>query len=159
MSQTIQFEAAVRRLHAHYIDAVWRKDVAAFGACFTAEALWLIGGQAVQGRAAIEATIAGIFARTDRVFMEFAAPLVEPLGESHVTARTYVTERVRRQDGRANVNLGRYYEHVVEDEGRWRFDWRLFQLFYTGPADLSGDWHKEPDFGPPPGMPPRDYRP
>ena len=159
MSQTAVLEAAVRRLHARYIDAVWRKDANAFGECFTGEARWLIGGQVVDGRAAIVSTIESIFARANRIFLEFGPPLVDPLGPAHVTARTYVTERVSWRDGPANMNLGCYFDHVVERDGVWRFDWRLFQLFYSGPPDLSGEWLDQPDFGAPPGMPPRDYRP
>ncbi len=46
--------------------------------------------------------------------------------------------------------------YVSEQDGRWRFIWRMFQTQYSGPLDLSGQWYDLPDYGPPPGVPPLD---
>ena len=51
-------EAAIRQLHARYVDAVWRKDYVAFGDCFTTDAEWRIAGMVLHGRAEIVATLA-----------------------------------------------------------------------------------------------------
>ena len=49
MSDFANIEAAIRQLHARYCDAVWRKDIAAFGDCFAKDAEWRIGGQETAG--------------------------------------------------------------------------------------------------------------
>lgn len=146
---------AIRDLHARYADAVWRKDFSAFGECFTAEAEWRVGGLELHGRMAITATIEKILANFRKVLLNFHAPILSRIDGSLV-GRTYVTEQVSRTDGTANVSIGRYYERFVLDDGRWRFAWRLFQLHYSGPPDLSGTYYEHEDYGAPPGMPPAD---
>jgi len=37
-----------------------------------------------------------------------------------------------------------------------RFKWRLFQLHYLGKMDITTRLFENPDFGPPPCMPPLD---
>jgi ketosteroid isomerase-like protein len=146
---------AVRDLHARYADAVWRKDFTGFGECFTHDAHWRIGGLELHGRATITEAIARIMGNMDRVLITFQSPILD-IAESRVTARTYMQEQVARKDGSRQIAIGRYYEIFVEEEGRWRFAWRLFQRHYSGPADLSGEFFEWDDYGPPPGMPPLD---
>lgn len=146
---------AIRDLHARYTDAAWRKDHAAFAECFATDAEWRIGGLALQGREQIEEAIGKILANVRRVLITFQAPILH-IGNDGLSGRTYIQEQVARIDGSSNIAIGRYYERFVEEEGRWRFVWRLFERHYTGPADLSGEFHEWPDYGPPPAMPPLD---
>ncbi len=159
MSQFAAVEAHVRELHAHYSDAVFRKDLHAFGECFTEDAEWRIAGMVLRGRSEIVAAFSRIMDDARRVFMTFRNPLLRMEGSESACARTYLTEQCSWEDGRANYNIGRYFERFVWDGDRWRFSWRLYQVLYTGPRDVSGAWFDEPDFGSPPGMPPRDCPP
>jgi hypothetical protein len=53
--------------------------------------------------------------------------------------------------------VGTYFERAtLGDDGRWRRAWALFQLHYMGPADLTGEYFEQPDFGAPPAFPPPD---
>ena len=147
--------AAIRDLHARYTDAVWRKDFVAFGDCFTRDSEWRIGGLELKGRAMIVESIEAILGNMRRVFITFQAPVLDLEGGT-VSARTMMQEYVARMNGTSNIAIGRYYETFAEEEGRWRFAWRLFERHYTGPPDLSAPFFAWPDHGPPPAMPPRD---
>jgi uncharacterized protein (TIGR02246 family) len=159
MSEFAETEAGIRQLHARYVDAVWRKDAQAFGECFLADGEWRIAGMVLQGRDAITATIARILGSANRILMTFQSPILALESAGRASARTYVTEQCSWADGRTNLNIGRYYDRFAFVDGQWRFEWRLFQALYTGPSDLTGQWFDEPDFGPPPGMPPLDTLP
>jgi ketosteroid isomerase-like protein len=145
----------IRDLHARYTDAVWRKDFMAFGECFTQDSEWRIGGLELRGRVQITQAIETILGNFRRVFITFQAPILD-IANGRVSARTYMQEQVARMDGSANIAIGRYYEIFAEEEGRWRFAWRLFELHYSGPPDLSGQFLEWEDHGPPPAMPPLD---
>jgi len=159
VSQFAAIEARIRQLHAHYTDAVWRKDPDAFGDCFAEDAEWRISGMLFAGRDEIVAGITQIFSNMNRVLMTFRTPELEMSGTGRAIGRTYVTEQCTWQAREPNVSIGRYYEHFVDEGDRWRFSWRLYQLLYTGPADLSGDFIDQPDYGAFPGMPPLDMVP
>jgi ketosteroid isomerase-like protein len=148
-------EAAIRQLHARYADAVWRKDLAAFGDCFTDACEWRIGGRVIRGRAAIEQHMAGVFAQFRRILCTFRTPLLE-VGEGNASARTYMTEQAAKADGTTMTPIGLYYERFACEAGVWRFSWRLFQTLYVGGPGLDGEFYEAPDYGPPPAMPPPD---
>ncbi len=151
-------EAAIRQLHARYVDAVWRKDLDAFGDCFTADAEWRIAGRILHGRENIVENLRRLLPNFHRVLMTFRTPIVE-VGNGTASARTYVTENNVFVDGRPGASIGIYYERFVDQGDRWRFAWRLFQTHYVGPADIKGPLYDNPDFGPPPNMPPLDATP
>jgi len=159
MSEFLQAEAGVRQLHAHYTDAVWRKDWAAFGDCFTPDAEWRIAGLTFVGRDDIVAGLQRIMATANRVLVTLRNPQFTLGGPGCGIGRVYVTEQCTWTDKAPNTTIGRYYEHLVDGGDRWRFSWRMFQLLYKGPADLSGDFLDCPDYGPFPAMPPRDEPP
>lgn len=159
MIQFIEAEAQIRQLHAHYTDAVWRKDLDAFGDCFTPDAEWRITGQVLRGRENIVAGFAAILPTCNRVLISFRNAQVELIGPGEATARVYVTEHCSWIDKAGNMNIGRYFDRVIDDGSRWRFSWRLFQLLYTGPADLSGEFVDNPDYGAWPAMPSHDAVP
>jgi hypothetical protein len=151
----VDTELAVRDLHARYTDAVWRKDFTAFGECFTHGAEWHIGGLALQGRARIVEGIEKILANFRRVLITLHTPIVH-INAGGISARSFVTEQVARLNGQSNVSVGRYYERFELEDRRLRFSWRLFELHYSGPPDLTGSFSEHPDYGPPPAMPPQD---
>ena len=152
MTDYVAAESAIRLLHARYVDAVWRKDFAAFGDCFTEDAEWRIAGMVLRGRAQIVAALERLMPNFRRILMTFRTPILE-VGQGTASGRTYVTEQSAFKDGRPGSTIGIYYERFVEQGDRWRFHWRLFQLHYMGPADLSGAFFEQADYGPPPAMP------
>lgn len=147
-------DVAVRQLYARYADAVWRKDTAAFLACFTGDATWKISGQVAQGRKAIGSFFDKSLALSERV-MFWAGPPAIDIADGVVTARLQVTEMIRRKDG-AYRTLGLYYDRFASENGALRIAWHHFDMAYFGPPDLSGAYIEGPDYGPPPGFPPDD---
>jgi hypothetical protein len=145
-------ECEIRQLHARYCDAVWRKDFDAFADCFAHDAEWRIAGNIFKGRNNIKEAITGIMAKFSRILMNLQTPILE-VGEGVAQGRTYSTEHTRLITGERGLSVGTYYERFVDDGDRWRFSWRLFQLHYSGPPDLSGPFFDNPDYGPPPAMP------
>jgi uncharacterized protein (TIGR02246 family) len=155
MTDLIAAERGIRDLHARYTDAVFRQDFDAFADCFADEGEWRISGRVFRGRQEIREGISIILDKFIRVLITFRTPMVE-LVDGEVVARSYVDEKCAWKNGNRNVSIGRYYERFAEEDGRWRFSWRLFQLLYRGDPDLSGTFFDHPDYGPPPGMPPLD---
>lgn len=153
MTDLAAVHAGVKQLHARYTDAVWRKDAAAFADCFAEDGEWRISGMTLRGRERIAGTIDRIFVQLHRVLFSYGDPVLDEV-DGQWCARVMVNERVAWADGRTNISIGRYYERLVEEAGVWRFGWRLFELHYRGPPDLTGEWYEHPDHGPPPGMPP-----
>lgn len=158
MSRFLEAEAGIRQLHSHYTDAVWRKDFTAFAGCFAEDGEWRISGMVLRGRDEIAGTIEKIMKNASRILITFRTPIIELTPEG-ASGRTYITEQCSWKHLPPNISIGRYYEDFVEEDGRWRFRWRLFELHYSGPDDMSGTWHEHPDYGPPPAMPPRDRTP
>ncbi|MEW9856147.1 nuclear transport factor 2 family protein [Novosphingobium sp. M1R2S20] len=153
-----EVEAQIRQLYAHYTDAVWRKDPTAFGQCFAPEAEWRIAGMVMHGRDEIASGFEHIMSNANRVLITFGTPQLD-WREDQAMGRIYATEQCSWRDKQPNMNIGRYFERYVYDGDRWRFSWRLFQLLYQGPADLSGPHFDVPDFGPWPAMPPQETVP
>jgi uncharacterized protein (TIGR02246 family) len=155
MSDFLRAEAGIRQLHAHIVDAVWRKDAPAFGDCFTPDAEWRLAGMVLSGRAEITAAFARLMGNVERTLMTFRTPILT-VGDGTATGRTYVTEQNAFKDGKPGSTIGTYWERFETDGARWRCAWRLFQLHYIGPPDLTGTFFDQPDYGPPPGFPPPD---
>lgn len=152
MTDFIKAESGIRQLYSRCIDAVWRKDTAAFVDCFTEQGEWKIAGHHFRGRTEIGNAFEEFLNPNERVLMIFGTPFLQV--ESGIAqGRTYVTEMIKRKDKMNASTIGTYYEHFVQQEDRWRFQSRFFSLHYYGPADLSAPLYETPDFGPPPGMP------
>lgn len=142
MSQFATVEAWIRQLHAHYSDAVWCKDVSALGQCFTADAEWRIEGMVLRGRGEIMAEVERSLASVKRAFVAFHTPQLELTGAGRGSGRVYAVEHFAWVDGPPTTAIGRYYEYYVDCGDRWRMSWRLYQLLYAGPADMSGAFYE-----------------
>ncbi|MFM5906958.1 MAG: YybH family protein [Novosphingobium sp.] len=158
MEDLAPVSAALRQLHARYTDAVWRKDADSFAACFAPDGEWRISGMVMRGQDEIRETIARILARMHRVLFTYGDPVIDRV-DGALVCRAMVNERVAWADGKTNISIGRYYERLTEAGGRLCFAWRLFELHYRGPPDLTGDWFDHADYGAPPAMPPLDTLP
>jgi len=158
MTDFVTAETGIRQLHARYVDAVWRKDMDAFADCFTEDAEWRIAGLVLRTRKEIDSTIRRMMSHgPPPVYLTFQAPILD-VGAGVVSGRTYVTETNTLLEGKPAFSIGVYYERFVDGGDRWRFSWRLFQVHYLGPPDMSGRFFEREDFGPPPNMPPADAK-
>lgn len=155
MIDLAQAEFGIRQLHARYGDAVWRKDIAAFGSCFTEDCEWRISGRALKGRREIVDFMAYVFPLFRRILLTMRTPMVHQ-ENGYVGARTYFTEQSVKASGEPLFAIGTYFDRCVQIKDRWLFNWRLFQSEYAGPPDMSGPLYENPEWGPPPAMPPRD---
>ncbi|VWX52873.1 SgcJ/EcaC family oxidoreductase [Novosphingobium sp. 9U] len=135
-------EARIRQLHALYTDAVWRKDAAAFAQCFTPDAEWRVDGSVLRGRDEIvrefERTLAGV----KRVLVGYRTPYLELTGAERASGRTYVTEHYAWTLGPPTTTIARYYEYYVDGGDPWCISWRLHELLYSGPGDLTGEFYE-----------------
>lgn len=145
-------EAGIRQLQARCSDAVWRKDMAAFGQCFAEDAEWRIAGKVAQGRDQCIAFLAQVLPHIRRVLITMQTPILEVAGDTAI-GRTYLTEANAREGKSAVFPMGVYYDRFVRQNGRWYFHWHHYQSFYYGPNDLSGPFAQFTDYGPPFGMP------
>lgn len=156
-SDFVLAECGIRQLHSRYVDAVWRKDVEAFGTCFAEDCEWRVGGRVLRGREDVKRFISGAFPIYERIFMTFRTPILH-MGQGEVLGRTYVTETSRFADGKPFAPIGIYFERFVQQGGAWRFKWRMFQTNYAGGPLYDEPFFDLPDYGPPPGMPPLDEK-
>lgn len=148
-------DAKIRQLYARYADAVWRKDPEAFGDCLTEDVEWRIAGQVLHGRAAAVEMIKRVLPQFRWCSINFKTPIIT-VSDGKATGRCFFMEQSVFEHGRTFAAMGTYYDHYVDQGDCWRFSWRLFQTHYAGSPDLSGPLFENPDFGPPPNMPPRD---
>lgn len=155
MTDSVAAQLAIRELYARYADAVFRKDADSFGNCFVDDAEWRISGTIIRGRDAIVEQVKQVFPRYRRIVFNFRDPIID-LGDGTANVRIYVSEQSMFEDGRPFGPIGTYFDRCVEQGGRWLFKWRLFQTHYAGPPDMTGRFFDNPDFGPPPAMPPLD---
>jgi uncharacterized protein (TIGR02246 family) len=155
MSDYLVADSAIRQLHARYVDAVWRKDFAAFADCFAEDAEWKIAGLHVRGRIQIRTQFEKFITPSERVLMLLGMPILE-VGSGTAYGRIHVTEYLKLADGRAARTIGVYYDRYADEGDRWRFRSRHWNLHYRGPPDLSAPFYQCEEYGPPPGMPAPD---
>lgn len=152
----VEADSAIRQLHARYVDAVWRQDLAAFEDCFAADAEWKIAGLHMRGRAQIRTQFAKFVASAERVFMVLGMPCVEMGDGTTATSRIHVTELVKGKDGHAVRTIGVYYDRYVAQGDRFRFQGRHWSLYYYGLLDLSAPFFEPAEYGAAPAMPAPD---
>lgn len=155
MTDFLVAESGIRQLHAHCVEAIWRKDGDAFANCFTEDGEWKIAGLHMRGRAEIRSTFERLLGRCERVLTLLSTPILD-VGDGAAFGRTYVFEHAKMADGSGAKTIGIYYERFVEEAGSWKFKWRHWSLQYRGPADFSEPFYDSPDYGPHPGMPGAD---
>jgi hypothetical protein len=137
-------ESGIRQLHARCIDAVWRKDAAAFADCFTADGEWIIAGVHARGRAQLKIEFDQFLGLNERVLMHFGAPILS-VEDGSAVGRTHVYEDVKTIDGRGMKTIGTYHERFVLAGDLWLFAWRRFDMRYFGSPDLSGPFLDVPE--------------
>jgi hypothetical protein len=156
MTDLIEAENGIRRFHARYADAVFRRDYDSFADCFTDPTDWRVGAAILRTPAEAVEFLKGKMELFHWVLMTFRQPIVQVTGPGQASCRTYVTEQNAFKDGRPGNSVATYFERFVEKDGVWRRAYAFFHLHYMGSMDGGGSYFTHPDFGPPPAMPPAE---
>ena len=140
-------ELAIRRLHAHYVDAVNRSAWGEFVDLFTPSAeLTVSRGESqvdrVAGPTAIGDLIAGYIARYDflvQVVLNARIGLRWRGDVDVASARLYIAEfRQWTNTGRRLESAGVYHDRYTRVDGQWRFSRRRYdRLYATTPRELE----------------------
>ena len=140
-------ERAIRRLHAHYVDAMNRSAWEEFTDLFIPAAeLTVSRGEAqpdrVVGPAAIGELIAGYIAKYDFLVQVILNARIQLRwrGDVHAAgARLYIAEfRQWTSTGRRLESAGVYHDRYARVDGQWRFAQRRYdRLYATAPRDLQ----------------------
>ena len=140
-------ERAIRRLHAHYVDAVNRSAWEEFVDLFTPSAeLTVSRGEAqpdrVVGPTAMGELIAGYIAKYDFLVQVILNARIELRCRGDVdaaSARLYIAEfRQWTNTGRRMESAGVYHDRYTRVDGQWRFSQRRYdRLYATAPRDLE----------------------
>lgn len=155
MSERLMADYAIRQLHARFVDAVWRKDAAAFAGTFAPDGEWKIAGLHLRGREEIEATFARLLGACAHVIVNLSPPVLE-IGAGEASGRIHATEFTRMMDGAFAMTFGVYHDLYVGRGEDWHFARRHFALQYRGPADMSAEFVTGTDYGPFPNRPAPD---
>jgi hypothetical protein len=139
----VEVDRAVRDLTARYCDAVARNDGELFASLWTADAEWIAAGHTTAGRDRIARVFAKLRGNYVLCTQELMSGYVEPdpaaAGSSRgAEARWQIRELQWSQGAPVSCVLGIYRDHVVEEDGAWRFARRRFDILYRGPVDLTG---------------------
>ncbi|MEO5841017.1 MAG: nuclear transport factor 2 family protein [Acidimicrobiales bacterium] len=133
-------EQAIRRLHAHYVDAVNRSAWGEFVDLFipAAELTVSRGGaqpDRVVGPAAISDLIAGYIAKYDFLIQVILNARIELRWRGDVdaaSARLYIAEfRQWTNTGRRLESAGVYHDRYTRVDGQWRFSQRRYDRLYA----------------------------
>ena len=145
--QDVVDERAIRRLHAHYVDAVNRAAWGEFVDLFTPSAeLTVSRGEAQPDRAdgpvAIGELIAGYIAKYDFLVQVTLNARIELRRHGDVDAagaRLYIAEfRQWTNTGRRMESAGVYHDRYARVDGQWRFSQRRYdRLYATAPRELD----------------------
>jgi hypothetical protein len=140
-------ERLIRRLHAHYVDAVNRSAWSEFADLFIPSAeLTVSRGEAqpdrVVGPTAMGELIAGYIAKYDFLVQVVLNARIEVRLQGDVDAagaRLFIAEfRQWTSNGRRMESAGVYHDRYVRVDGQWRFAKRRYdRLYATGQRDLE----------------------
>lgn len=110
-----------------YSDAVTRKDLDAYLACWTEDGRRTGSGGECHGRSELRDHWHGIFATIEQMafFTQMASLTVR--GE-HADARSYCLEFVRSRDQPVRRLVGEYVDELVRADGTWLFAARHYRV-------------------------------
>ena len=121
-------EQAIRRLTAAYSDAVTHLDAARAAAVYADDGTVAISGNAITGRAAIEAGMRDSFAAFEMLQLVEHGGLVAVDGDQATARWSTIELAIRRGAVDLNVIFGRYEDELVRLAEGWRFHRRVFTM-------------------------------
>jgi uncharacterized protein (TIGR02246 family) len=132
-------ELAIRALVARYCHAIAERDDPAWADTWAVDGNWKVLGQDVRGREAILERYRALVSAA-RWVVQVATDGVIDLDGDEARGRWQICETIQTKDGRAALNLGRYFDRYRRGpDGLWRFAVREFRVSYFGPPDLSAE--------------------
>ena len=131
---------AISDLVHRYSDAVTRRDIAQWSACWSDSATWTWPSRSAVGRDAIVALLHHALDSLDAVVQNVLHGALSSDADG-VRGQWYIIEHVRRVSGDAGLLLARYDDTYVCQDGHWLFDRRILVPSYQGPPDLSGTFY------------------
>lgn len=126
---------AIRRLMAIYAQLLDSKRIAEWGQLFTEDAVFAVWGQTWRGRAAIEAGIGGMQPELPGKHV-ILTPVIDLQGPDRALVWTDLSAFASTKDGISVATIGRYYDELVKQAGRWRIGRRIVVM--AGEATPDG---------------------
>ena len=131
---------AIRRLLHAYADAVLSRDGAAWGALWTADAVWVLGpGRQIDGREPIVEAWRNSIANYQHVVQLYQSSTATIDGDE-AAGRAYLVELNVPVEGDRRIMVGYYDDTYRRDTDGWRFASRALTKLYAGAPDLSGEF-------------------
>lgn len=128
---------AIRELVHRSADAVCRRDAETWGATWSADATWDLGGGAVEGRDAVVASWVDAMRSFDAVVQTVLNGFATCTGDRG-TGRWYLQEHLQYAGGEPGMLLAAYDDEYTRDTDGWHFRTRRLTPYYLGPPDLTG---------------------
>ncbi|MFA7440200.1 MAG: nuclear transport factor 2 family protein [Sphingomonadaceae bacterium] len=138
----VEARLGVRELLDRYNDAVNQRDVDAWAACWTDDAVWNIPIMPGQNEVVGKKAIVDSWVRSMKVYpvliMLAHIGKIELRGEGEAWVRSYHNELGRYVDGREIRPRGQYEDIMVKQNGEWLFKHRTFDAIYgENPEDVK----------------------
>lgn len=119
----------IRRVIALYSQLVDDKRFDEWGELFTTDAVFEARGNRIVGRSSIVGTIGPMMAPAVTKHLA-GAPVIDLLDDDRARAWTDLATFVRGEGGVSVATIGRYYDELRREDGRWRLSARV--LVMTG---------------------------
>src|SRR4051794_36482943 len=133
----------IAELVHRYADAVTRRDIPSWTACWASDATWsLRPDRTAVGLDQIVARLHSALASLEGVVQNVLNGSVRVDGPSGSAAsgRWYIQEHLRRVTGEPMLLLAHYDDTYTKQDSRWCFASRTLVMHYQGPPDLSGEF-------------------
>ena len=139
MSSQLEDELALRNLMSRYVDAVHRRDTAAWAATWDDNGCWNLMGTDVIGKTAIVALWEQMMATFEFAMMMPGSCLFDIDGDQ-ASGHWYLQEFTRDTQGNGSTILSRYRDTYRKHNGQWLYLSRHYDFIYHGGPDLSGTY-------------------
>jgi ketosteroid isomerase-like protein len=129
-SGRVEDKQLIRELFEIYGDAVIRKDLDTYLACWADNCRRTGAGGECEGKDELRAHWHGIFGALEQmVFLTQMASL--SVDRDSAAARSYCLEILKPKDGHTRQLVGEYDDELVRVDGEWLFSHRHYQVAMT----------------------------
>ena len=137
--------AEIADLVHRYADAVTRRDLDQWAACWAPDARWEMRADRVasdpEGRLALLQMAFDVLEGVVQLVMNGT---VSEVDGDHAGGRWYIVEHTRRTSGATGLIIAHYDDRYVRTNGEWKFAARTLVRHYEGPPDLTGTFSPSP---------------
>ncbi|MGL4564799.1 MAG: YybH family protein [Halioglobus sp.] len=139
MSRILEDEVALRNLMSRYVDAVHRRDAAAWAATWSEDACWNLLGTDVNGKAHIVALWQQMMGGFEFALMLPSSCLFNIDGDT-ASGHWYLQEVTRDREGNGSSIISRYLDTYCRHDGQWLYHSRRYSFIYHGTEALGGSY-------------------